>query len=717
METNPQIALAERYVETTHVSLFLTGKAGTGKTTFLRHLVEHTSKRHIVVAPTGVAAVNAGGVTIHSFFQLPFCPYLPDVKELVTEYQMPQHQRQLRKEKMRIIRTLDLLIIDEISMVRADLLDAIDDTLRRFRRNSRPFGGVQLLMIGDVQQLPPVVTDEERPYMERVYPSPFFFHSKALQRMNYITIELQTIYRQQDQAFVHLLNNIRDNRFDEETLRQLNSRYSPKAGQDPEQQAIRLTTHNRQADSINQRRMEALTTQAHTFDAVVEGNFPEGAAPCDTHLTLKEGAQVMFVKNDSSGARRYINGTLGRVEEIAFDKEDRPQILVKKEDGKLVQVGHERWENIRYEIDSTDNQIKQKVDGTFAQYPLRLAWAITIHKAQGLTFDRVVVDAGQAFAYGQVYVALSRCRTLEGLQLSSPITPAALHDNSDVHSFVGSYTPEEQAQAMLSAQQVGYHYEMLFELFDFSVAERAMERLALLFQDRIQTLYPQQTSQLLQLRNGQMVEMVSVAERFRRQLMGISQMPPDDSQPIPNRPLLDERVGKAINYFFQKINELIAALQPLLTLEIDNRETRNNLKEYSDALLDALMLRRYCMQQVREGFSVEGYLKAKHDYILDNDGTKKKKSEPERGGPTVYTGKENPGIIPMLSQWRKSVSADRGLLPYLVLRQKTLLAIADVLPQTERELLAIPGIGEAKMRMYGTDILDIVQQYLHDRSL
>ena len=427
MEYNAEIELAEKYITETGVSIFLTGKAGTGKTTFLHHIVERCRKRSIVVAPTGVAAVNAGGVTIHSFFQLPFCPYLPDVKELVTEYQLPENQRQLRKSKIDIIRTLDLLIIDEISMVRADLLDAVDAVMRRYRRSGRPFGGVQLLMIGDVQQLAPVVTDEERPYIERVYASPFFFHSKALQRLQYITIQLTTVYRQQDPLFLRLLNNIRDSKFDEATLAALNSRVR-KPG-DPAvfadgQEPILLTTHNWQADEVNRRNLEALDTPVQIFDAVVEGNFPDSAAPTERHLELKVGAQVMFVKNDSLG-HRYYNGMIGVVESVETDgtSDGQKHIVVVNSEGERIDVGQERWDTWKYEIDSTDNQIKPILDGVFVQYPLKTAWAVTIHKAQGLTFDRLQVDASAAFTYGQVYVALSRCRSLEGLTLLSPIIP------------------------------------------------------------------------------------------------------------------------------------------------------------------------------------------------------------------------------------------------------------------------------------------------------
>ena len=295
-------ALAEKYVNETGVSVFLTGKAGTGKTTFLRYIVEHTCKRAVVLAPTGVAAVNAQGSTIHSFFGLPLCPYLPDVPELQTEYQMPERYRRIKRDKERIIKTLDLLIIDEISMVRADLLDAVDMSLRRLRHSDKPFGGVQLLMIGDAQQLSPVVTEQERPYIQRVYPSPYFFHSKALLRLHYVTIELQAIYRQEDQAFINLLNAVREQRLSREMLQKLNSRVGAPAGED----WIRLTTHNVQADSINQEKMAALPSKEHIFEASIQGDYPESLYPAATQLHLKVGARVMVLRNDPEG--QFYNG-------------------------------------------------------------------------------------------------------------------------------------------------------------------------------------------------------------------------------------------------------------------------------------------------------------------------------------------------------------------------------------------------------------------------
>lgn len=704
METNPQIELAERYVTDTGVSVFLTGKAGTGKTTFLHHIVGCCRKRSVVLAPTGVAAVNAGGVTIHSFFQLPFCPYLPDVPELVTEYQMPESKRQLRKSKLDIIRTLDLLIIDEISMVRADLLDAVDDVLRRIRRNQRPFGGLQLLLIGDVQQLAPVVTDDERPYMERVYPSPFFFHSKALQRLPYITVQLTTIYRQQDDRFVRLLNNIRDSRFDPDTLAALNARVQPRASQpgSQTQDPILLTTHNYQADRVNQQRLAALPGREESFAASVSGSFPELSAPADMRLVLKEGAQVMFVKNDGSGARRYYNGKIGTVERFAANDDGDRTIEVRDEAGTLISVSPERWENLKYELDPADNQIKQHVDGTFTQYPLRTAWAITIHKAQGLTFDRVQVDAAAAFAYGQVYVALSRCRSLEGLTLLSPITPQCAFSSSDIEQFNRSLTPEAEAQARLEACRKEYYYGQLFDLFDLSALQHDADRLDRLFQDHLRSTYPKQAALLASITGADIAGLVSVADRFRRQLTSISQLP--DGQAAPQ---LADRVGKAAGYFAPQLDGIHRQLLPLLALDIDNRETEKQYAACVEHLRASLGLKQALLKQVvEEGFTLAAYQKAKVDFILQ----KPKKAEMR------FAGCENPALAQLLTDWRRAAAREQNVPAHTILTQKSLLAIADQLPRSGKALLKIPGLGPARVARYGIDLLQIIDDYCDEKD-
>lgn len=486
IEKDERFTLAERYVEETGVSVFLTGKAGTGKTTFLKEIVRQTSKRFAVVAPTGVAAINAGGVTIHSFFQLPLCPYLPDVKELVTEYQMPERMRSLRKERVRILRTLDLLIIDEISMVRADILDAIDDTLKRYRRNDRPFGGVQLLMIGDIQQLPPVVKESERPYMEQVYSSPFFFNSKVLQRLPFVTVELEKVHRQSDRLFLDILNEVRSGMPGDAALNELNKRLFPGFVPPEDERWIRLTTHNAQADSVNEAKMNALETEEATFEAQIEGIFPENAYPAETQLRLRVGAQVMFVRNDTSGEGRYYNGKIATVKKV------KPALIVEDESGESIEVNTERWENIRYGLNEESGEIEGIVEGTFEQVPLRPAWAVTIHKSQGLTFDQVIIDAGAAFSFGQVYVALSRCRTLEGIILTTPITRRCTFTSDEVSTFESSREPAEEARLKLPAMANEYFTSTLCDAFDLQRLRYLYNRVNRIYQVNLSNLYPDQ---------------------------------------------------------------------------------------------------------------------------------------------------------------------------------------------------------------------------------
>ena len=391
MEKNQELRNAWDFVEHTGISIFLTGKAGTGKTTFLRTLKERSNKRNIIVAPTGVAAINAGGMTIHSFFQLPLSPFVPNSNI--------KNRFDYSKEKRKIMRTLDLLIIDEISMVRADVLDAIDSVLRRFREPNKPFGGVQLLMIGDLQQLTPVVTPEEEELLKHYYETPYFFGSKALCSISYVTIELTHVYRQQDDTFISLLNNIREGKTTATDLQRLNERYNPAFQPKNGSDYIRLTTHNRMAESYNEEQLRNLPTKAYTFSAETDGNFPEYNYPTDFNLTLKVGAQVMFIRNDNNG--RYYNGRIGHITHV-----DNKKIAVLcPGDVEEFEVEIETWENTKYTLNEKTKQIEAEVQGSFKQYPLRLAWAITIHKSQGLTFEHAIIDAQASFASGQVYVA------------------------------------------------------------------------------------------------------------------------------------------------------------------------------------------------------------------------------------------------------------------------------------------------------------------------
>lgn len=442
---NFELDVARFIVEKTDVSLFLTGKAGTGKTTFLREVVRYTKKKCIVLAPTGIAAVNAGAMTIHSFFQFGLGPFVQGVIE-------PKSDFRINKSKLELIRHLQLLIIDEVSMVRADLMDHIDVELRRIRRNSKPFGGVQLLMIGDLQQLPPIAHGGEDELLRQYYKTLYFFSSAALKSMKYSCIELKNVYRQTDRHFIDILNHARNCTLTSQDISDLNARYIPGFSPKPEDGYIRLMTHNRQVDYINAAEMEKLDSKPYTFVAAVTGTFPEESYPTANSLTLKKGAQVMFIKNDPE--RRFINGTLGEVKSI-----DKNSIAVRlAESGTVIDVEPMEWQNIRYQFDEESKEISSKQIGRFKQYPLKAAWAITVHKSQGLTFDKAIIDVHAAFSPGQAYVALSRCRTLDGLVLSSPVSASVFMRDNAVDAYMNYISRPVEELAFSSCYEY-FEYE------------------------------------------------------------------------------------------------------------------------------------------------------------------------------------------------------------------------------------------------------------------
>lgn len=446
---NFELDVARFIVEKTDMSLFLTGKAGTGKTTFLREVVRYTKKKCIVLAPTGIAAVNAGAMTIHSFFQFGLGPFVQGVIE-------PKSDFRINKSKLELIRHLQLLIIDEVSMVRADLMDHIDVELRRIRRNSKPFGGVQLLMIGDLQQLPPIAHGGEDELLRQYYKTLYFFSSAALKSMKYSCIELKNVYRQTDRHFIDILNHARNCTLTSQDISDLNARYIPGFSPKPEDGYIRLMTHNRQVDYVNETEMEKLDSKPYTFEAAVTGTFPEESYPTADSLTLKKGAQVMFIKNDPE--RRFINGTLGEVKSI-----DKNSIAVRlAESGTIIDVEPMEWQNIRYQFDEESKEISSKQIGRFKQYPLKAAWAITVHKSQGLTFDKAIIDVHAAFSPGQAYVALSRCRTLDGLVLSSPVSASVFMRDNAVDAYMNYISRPVEELAFSSCYEY-FEYEKKFE--------------------------------------------------------------------------------------------------------------------------------------------------------------------------------------------------------------------------------------------------------------
>lgn len=699
MEKDVIFETAERYVKATGRSVFLTGKAGTGKTTFLKYITRTTAKRYVVLAPTGVAAINAGGSTIHSFFQLPLCPYLPDVKELVTEYQMPERYRSLRKERARIIRTLDLLIIDEISMVRADLLDAVDMTLRRYRRSEKPFGGVQLLMIGDAQQLSPVVKESERYYMEKVYPSPYFFHSKALSRLSYVTIELQKVYRQRDPDFVDILNAVRDNRLSLPLLEKLNARVGARISSDEDgAEPIRLTTHNAQADEVNMRKMDELPDAPMQFVAEIEGEFPENSYPAEEVLTLKPGAQVMFLRNDSEG--QYYNGKLGRVEDVM-----EGMVTVSDEDGMLINVVPVEWENSQYSLDDNTGEIRQSVVGVFRQLPLRVAWAITIHKSQGLTFDKVIIDAASAFAFGQVYVALSRCRSLGGISLCTPLSTTAIYSDQHVSEFNALIPPPESVRSALEAEELHFVFDQLRDLFCFEQVMKASGWLLKLWREKIEELYPAEYQRLMDARR-KLDDVSKVADTFKLQLHKIESRKPLDFE------YLNERLAKASAYFLPVVDEAREVFTDASLLEIDNKETRKKVKEASDELLTALDILCRSFEDINSGeCTIESLCRIRTECLLEERKAPSKRRLKKLERKEGETGVVNEELRERLQQWRTERFKADNVPAYTIMHQSTLLEIASFMPVTKAGLMAIKGFGEAKFRKYGEELLAICREY------
>ena len=468
MKLQAMAEMAAKYVNTTNQHIFLTGKAGTGKTTFLKHIIQNTHKHVVVAAPTGIAAINANGVTLHSLLQLPFGAFIPEnvsmansENRVTTPLTLFQNSK-FNASKRQLIKTIELLIIDEVSMLRADLLDCIDHVLRHLRRSRKPFGGVQILFIGDLMQLPPVVKDEEKALLSQYYESLYFFKARALQTQPLVHIELQKIFRQQDQGFIELLNRLRHNKQTQEDLHFLNQYYDPDFNQSQEEGYIHLTTHNYRADKLNQHKLAMLESELYTFHAHIEETFPESMFPVSPELHLKLGAQVMFVKNDPSGERKYFNGKIGVISNISDE-----EVWVRFESGDEVLVEPYKWENTRYTLNNETNEIEEKFLGSFEHHPIKLAWAVTVHKSQGLTFEKAILDLSGTFAPGQFYVALSRLTSLKGLVLSSPLPVDPPGIDGSLSSFTNSSLTDEEISKRLGDDQRQFLIDFGKNAFDF----------------------------------------------------------------------------------------------------------------------------------------------------------------------------------------------------------------------------------------------------------
>lgn len=604
---NEEMNLAWRFISETNTSVFLTGKAGTGKTTFLRKLREVTPKRLVVLAPTGVAAINAQGQTIHSFFQLPLGPLVPgaDSAERNKHYKMSQ-------EKKNLIRTLDLLVIDEISMVRCDVLDAIDAELRKYRDRYKPFGGVQLLLIGDLQQLPPVTREAEWSLLAPHYNTPYFFGSNALAQLQYVTIELRHIYRQQDADFIDILAKIRDNQADAATLTRLNARCLPQFTPPDDEDWIRLTTHNRMAQDYNSRKLSELNGRVLTFRATIHKTFPESIYPADELLQLKVGAQVMFIKNDPSSAHSYYNGKIGVVREF---HEDCIAVYC-KEDGCEILVPQLTWENTKFSIDPVTKDIREEVEGTFTQYPLRLAWAITVHKSQGLTFDHAVLDINDSFAHGQVYVALSRCRTLEGLVLSRPLSPHSVISDRNVSIYMSQViSASQQTVQQLPQMRFEYYHQLLNELFDFQQLVLAYEYLVRVVEEHLYNQQPEFLADLKAALTPLKEQVQQIGVRFQPQYRSLMMQ----SASFVANGQLQERIHAASRYFHDKLEEILSPILASASFRIDNQAVSTQYNNALDALLFALKLKTGIYRRLEDTpFTVTAYLRAKAHSALDN---------------------------------------------------------------------------------------------------
>ena len=709
-EGNAPLDLAWQFVERTGVNVFLTGRAGTGKPTFLRRLKERSPKRMVVVAPTGVAAINAGGVTIHSFFQFPLAPYIPG-----GAFNAKDEKYRFSKEKKNIIRTLDLLVIDEISMVRADLLDQIDAVLRLHKDRHRPFGGVQLLMIGDLSQLAPVVKENEWTLLREYYHTPYFFGSHALQQTQHVTIELTHVYRQTDHTFINILNEVRENRLTSESLARLNSRVDNRQQTEADSQfgdgTIRLTTHNVTANRYNEERMDALKGVRFSFRAEVSGNFPESSYPAEEKLVLKKGCQVMFLKNDAQGSR-YYNGKLGIVSAI-----DAERICVRGiDDGVEIEVEPDVWTNARYVIDKETKEIREEIEGEFRQYPLRLAWAITVHKSQGLTFDRAVLDVNAAFASGQVYVALSRCRSLEGLVLTAPLLAQSVKTDALVTDYMNMELEQAQHTAgHLTTLERDYYLAMLTELFNFKTLETDFRRMLRLIDEHLYKVYPLLLKEYKQADERMAKEITAISVTFYRQYSALVL----ESTDYASDPLLAERIHKAASYFLERLDEFMAPLTERASLDSDNREVKERLAEATFNLKQSFTQKRYLLARVvKNGFSVSTYLKDKAVGLLNAELPAKKERKKGAASEKVEVDRHadirHPRLFHKLRVWRNMRAEELGRPAYGVLTQKALIGITNELPTSGRELLRMPGFGKKSLEMFGREILAIVDEYIED---
>ena len=695
MPKNAELDLALQFIEKTDRNLFITGKAGTGKTTFLHNVKAASLKRIVVVAPTGVAAINAKGVTIHSFFQMPFGPILPNQIA-----QTSNQQRKFSKTKIDIIKSLDLVIIDEISMVRADVLDGIDQVLRRYKNKHKVFGGVQILMIGDLQQLAPVVKPNEWSLLQQHYNTVYFFSANAFQEAKVVAIELQHIYRQKNEDFIQILNEIRNDQLSESSAAILNERYHPSFSPHKDEGYITLTTHNRRASIINDSELNKLNTKNYFFEAEVSGKFNENAFPNDEKLALKVGAQVMFIKNDSSPEKRYYNGKIGVITDIS---RENVTVQCANEIDEII-TEKEQWDTVNYSINEETKELKEDIVGTFTQIPLRLAWAITIHKSQGLTFEKAIIDAEASFAHGQTYVALSRCTSLEGLVLKTPITSNAIINDNTVRVFNKEVEENLPDETILTASEIQFQLNLISELFDYQSFLYPITRLIDVFYKNRTSIKGNIIDYLQVIKDDGIVALMKVSNGFKNQLIAISEdgvLPENSSQ-------IQERFIKAVDYFLTATIKNIVQPMASISFSSDNKAVKKDFTTQFDRLQEVLSEKVFVLKKMTEGFKVLPYLKVRADSVLQKTAPTKKKK---------LSSKRDPILALKLRELRDDISKAAKIPHFQIFTQETLYAICDELPRNEKALLKVNGMGKIRVKKYGEKILAIIEIYCEENRI
>ncbi|MEE9362322.1 MAG: helix-turn-helix domain-containing protein [Cellulophaga sp.] len=700
MHKNPELELAANFVEKTDRSIFLTGKAGTGKTTFLHDIKANSLKRLVVVAPTGVAAINAKGVTIHSFFQMPFGPILPE--EAQSQNTKASFQKKFNRNKIDIIRSLDLLIIDEISMVRADLLDGIDQVLKRYKDRSKVFGGVQVLMIGDLQQLSPVVKDNEWDLLKPHYKTPYFFSSKAFQECQAISIELKHIYRQDNEKFIRILNEIRNNKLSEKSVLELNERYIPDFSPKEDAGYITLTTHNNRANDMNTIALKKIKGKSFFYTASVDGKFPEYAFPTHEKLELKKGAQVMFIKNDSSTDKRYFNGKIGKIVYI-----DNDEITIRcAGDSEDIVTKEEVWENVSYSINPETKEISENITGSFSQIPLRLAWAITIHKSQGLTFEKAVIDAQASFAHGQTYVALSRCRTLEGIVLKSPINKQSIINDNRVTVFNKSVEDNSPTDTILNESQKEYQLNLIKELFNYYSFLYPIKRLIDIYYTNKTSIQGNTIAPLTHIKEEGITQLLKIAAGFNHQLKELSA----DIQEPEKDNAVQERLHKGISYFITHTEKHIKTPLKEFNFSTENKAVDKDIHKQLDFLEEKLQHKLHCLNGVKEGFTTTKYLEVRAKAILQKTTIPKVKKE-------YATTTEHTVLFEALRALRSMFADQNDVEVYQIFTQKSLYEMCEILPTTAKQLKAINGMGKVRVEKYGAEIMAAIQRYCDKNSI